>query len=68
MEKKMVYVSVVRGDDKNSGLDPGTPVRSEAQAIKIANRNGITRIHVAEGGAIKQLATEAKERAKKKPS
>ena len=68
MEKKMVYVSVVRGDDKNSGLDPGTPVRSEGQAIKIANRIGITRIHAAEGGAIKQLSAEANKRAKKKPS
>ena len=66
MEMKMVYVSIERGDDKNNGLSGDKPVRTEAQAIKIAKREGITWIKICESGAIKKISAEAKKRAKKK--
>jgi hypothetical protein len=46
MEKKRVYLSGKRGDDKNDDLSGKTPVRTEAQAIKIASRQGITVIYI----------------------
>ena len=54
-----------QGDDKNDGQDESRPVRTAAQAIKIANRTGLDIMVLGDSDTVERLSAKLEHERKK---